>query len=428
MMEDITYDEWSDIQTECNDLLEVYLEDNILLVSEVSFFSTLFCDIHSFMVLNGIQQGWCCEEDADELYEIIAGFCTEHLKCIGVPLRELSPYRVYEYKENEVKLTIAWLDNFPIQRQRTVEWHATRRQLFSASNLWKLFGTPSQYNSLIYEKCKEVKIMESQQFEGDILSPNARNWGIKYEPVSVLIYEHKYNTLINNKYGCIPHETYPIGASPDGINIKENHPKYGHLLEIKNIYNREMNGIPSKEYWIQMQIQMETCRLEYCDFLETRFKEYSKEEYEEDGTSEYKGIMLFFIPKENTTVQSQFIYVPFALENTDEWIDKKVLEMDSHILYIRTYWYLDEMFCTEIERNDIWFRSSVPKMIEGWETVLKERVDGFEHRAPQARKKKGNTFDLSVTNTSTSTNTNSGGVTIIKLDERGCELSTIHIH
>ena len=419
-MEDISPDEWLDIQTECDDLVDIYLDDNILLVSEISFFPTLFRDIHNFMVLNGIQQGWWSEDDdEDELHEIVTAFCTEHLECIGVPLREHSSYRVYEYKVNEVKQTIDWLDNFPIQRQRTVEWYATRRQLFSASNLWKLFGTPSQYNSLIYEKCNEVKIVESQKFEGDILSPNARNWGIKYEPVSVLVYEHKYNTTINNKYGCIPHETYPIGASPDGINIKEDSPKYGHLLEIKNIYNREMDGIPSKEYWIQMQIQMETCRLEYCDFLETRFKEYSKEEYEEDLTSEYKGIMLFFIPRENTGVQlqsvtSQFIYVPLFVPDTGQWIDNKEFEMmESHILYIRTYWYLDEMFCTEIERNDLWFRSSVPKMIDGWETVLKERISGFEHRAPQSRKKKGNTFELSV-NTS---------ISIVKLDECGCELS-----
>lgn len=422
-MENMDDEEWSDIENECNDLLDVYLEDNILLVSEVSFFQTMFGDIHNFMVLNGIQQGWCSEDDADELYEIIVEFCKDHLKSIGVPLRENSPFRVYDYLAGEVNRTLEWLDNFPVQRQRTVEWYTTRRQLFSASNLWKLFGTPSQYNSLIYEKCKEVKIME---FEGDILSPNARNWGIKYEPVSVLIYEHKYDTKINNKYGCIPHEVYPIGASPDGINVKESSPKYGHLLEIKNIYNREMDGIPSKEYWIQMQIQMETCRLEYCDFLETRFKEYSsREEFEEDLTHEYKGIMLFFIPKDNlpVPVQSQFIYVPLFIENVETWIDAKMLEMESHILYIRTYWYLDEMYCTEIERNDLWFRSSVPKMIEGWETVVAERISGCEHRAPQSRKKKiCNLMELALAVPIPKTNVTINLVTLVKCDENGCEL------
>lgn len=419
LLECISSEEWTDIENELNDLVEVYLEDNILLISEVSFVDTMISDIFEFMMLNGIMEGWCEEEDGDELFETIREFCIACMRSFCVPLRENSPFRVYEYEPNEVKTTLAWLDRFPVQRQRTEEWYATRRQLFSASNMWKLFGTPSQYNSLIYEKCKEVKIMD---FEGgDILSPNARNWGVKYEPVSVLVYEHKYDTCINNKYGCIPHEVYPIGASPDGINVKENHPKYGHLLEIKNIYNREMNGIPSKEYWIQMQIQMETCRLEYCDFLETRFKEYSQEEYDDDNMHEYKGIILFFIPRiEDTTLhRSHFVYVPLCLEDSNKWIEEKMSEMaEFYILYTRTYWYLDEMFCTEIERNDVWFSASVPKMIEGWETVVKERVEGFEHRAPQSRKKKPCSIEISVS---------TPPIILVKLDENGCELTT-HTH
>ena len=416
LLDGVSSEEWTDIENELNELVEAYLEDNILLISEVSFVDTMISDIFEFMMLNGIMEGWCEEEDDDELFEIIRELCIICMKAFCVPLRENSPFRVYEYEPNEVKKTLAWLDHFPVQPQRTVEWYATRRQLFSASNLWKLFGTPSQYNSLIYEKCKDMKIME---FEGDILTPNARNWGVKYEPVSVLVYEHKYDTRINNKYGCIPHEVYPIGASPDGINVKENHPKYGHLLEIKNIYNREMNGIPSKEYWIQMQIQMETCRLEYCDFLETRFQEYSQEEYDDDHIHEYKGIILFFIPRLEDEHRSQFVYVPLFLENANKWIEEKMSEMaEFYILYTQTYWYLDEMFCTEIERNDVWFSASVPKMIEGWETVVKERIDGYEHRAPQSRKKKPCSIEMSVS---------TAPVLLVKLDENGCEITT-HTH
>jgi len=416
LLDGVSSEEWTDIENELNELVEAYLEDNILLISEVSFVDTIISDIFEYMMLNGIMEGWCEEEDDDELFEIIRELCIICMRSFCVPLRENSPFRVYEYEPNEVKTTLAWLDHFPVQSQRTVEWYATRRQLFSASNLWKLFGTPSQYNSLIYEKCKDMKIME---FEGDILTPNARNWGVKYEPVSVLVYEHKYDTRINNKYGCIPHEVYPIGASPDGINVKENHPKYGHLLEIKNIYNREMNGIPSKEYWIQMQIQMETCRLEYCDFLETRFKEYSQEQYDDDHIHEYKGIILFFIPRIEDEHRSQFVYVPLFLENTNKWVEEKMSEMaDFYILYTQTYWYLDEMFCTEIERNDVWFSASVPKMIEGWETVVKERKDGYEHRAPQSRKKKPCSIEISVS---------TAPVLLVKLDENGCEITT-HTH
>lgn len=37
-----------------------------------------------------------------------------------------------------------------------------------------------------------------------------------------------------------------LGASPDGINIEPNSEKYGVMLEIKNIVNREITGIPKR--------------------------------------------------------------------------------------------------------------------------------------------------------------------------------------
>ena len=57
------------------------------------------------------------------------------------------------------------------------------------------------------------------------------------------------------------------------------------MLEIKNPTSREITGIPKEDYWIQMQLQMETCNLNECDFLETVFKEYeTEEEFMADGT------------------------------------------------------------------------------------------------------------------------------------------------
>ena len=67
----------------------------------------------------------------------------------------------------------------------------------------------------------------------------------------------------------------------------------GLVIEIKNIFNREITGIPKLEYWVQTQIQMETCDLDKCDFVETRFKEFeTEEEFYQDTTSEYKGVIL----------------------------------------------------------------------------------------------------------------------------------------
>ena len=58
-----------------------------------------------------------------------------------------------------------------------------------------------------------------------------------------------------------------------------------------------------------MQIQMEVCDLNECDFLETKFVEYSDyEEYINDKTDNYKGIILLFFTEDNLP---SYEYVPF---------------------------------------------------------------------------------------------------------------------
>jgi hypothetical protein len=93
-----------------------------------------------------------------------------------------------------------------------------------------------------------------------------------------MIYEHLTGAKLDF-FGCIVHSEYGfIGASPDGIVVNPESALFGRLVEIKNIYNREMDGTPSEAYWTQMQIQMQCCDLEACDFVETRFKEYESAE------------------------------------------------------------------------------------------------------------------------------------------------------
>ena len=107
-----------------------------------------------------------------------------------------------------------------------------------------------------------------------------------------MIYEQKYNTTVED-FGCIQHDHYDfVGASPDGINVDKNSPLFGRMLEIKNVVSRVINGIPKKEYWIQMQLQMEVCDLDYCDFLETKFVEYESE-------NDYKRFQIFCSESEN---------------------------------------------------------------------------------------------------------------------------------
>jgi hypothetical protein len=421
-LESITDEEWEDIEDECFYWIEWYLEENAIFMSDVSFFDTMVEHVYEYIYYTGKEQGWCDPSIEDDLFEWVEQACAETMYLMNIPQRQSSHYRMYLLEQQEIEQTLRWLNTFPVQKQRSAEWYAVRHNLFSASNLWKLFGSQSQYNSLLYEKCKDIEkvdILSSSSFGGDVLTPNPRNWGIKYEPVSIMVYEHKFRTKVNTNYGCIPHETLPIGASPDGINILPNHPKYGHMVEVKNIYNREMDGIPSTEYWTQIQIQLATCHLEYCDFLETRFKEYSSvNAFIEDDTTEYKGAILFFIPRDGTDGSSQYVYVPLhvTVEELDEWILQKENQLSDYILYQISYWYLDEFICSEVERNDWWFQSAIPTIQSSWNTVLQERANGFEHRAPQKRKQKIFATENSIWEVLQSS-TIPNAVNLVKLDE-----------
>jgi putative phage-type endonuclease len=274
--------------------------------------------------------------------------------------------------------------------QRTAEWYEQRHSLITASSAWKLLDSQANFNSYVLSKCLPY------QPHGTVNINSPLHWGQKYEPVSVELYEMMFNTHVG-EFGCIPHPTHKfLGASPDGINIDPASPRYGRMLEIKNIVNREINGVPKKEYWIQMQLQMEVCDLNCCDFLETAFKEYpSSAEFELDAgesfnktaSGEYKGTMAMFY--KGTT--PMYDYCPLkttTIEEYEAWMEN-VVERNSDKLFIKyIYWRLETMSLVTVLRNKEWFAANVDTLRNGWETIQREKVSGFEHRKPNKKVKK----------------------------------------
>jgi len=272
--------------------------------------------------------------------------------------------------------------------QKSDEWYKYRHQLITASSAWKILDSQSNQNSYIYSKCTPLCLEKFKTV--NINSPF--HWGNKYEPVSVLYYENKYNTIVAD-YGCIKHADYDfIGASPDGINVKRDSPKYGRMLEIKNIVNRDITGSPKKEYWIQMQLQMEVCNLDFCDFLECRFKEYEDEEaFYADGTfthttdNKEKGIMIHFYENDEHIYE----YAPFACnkETYDRW-EEKIMEKHEDTWVKTIYWYLEEVSCVVVKRNKFWFQEALPHFSNIWETIAYEKTNGYSHRKAKKREQK----------------------------------------
>jgi hypothetical protein len=286
---------------------------------------------------------------------------------------------------------ILTLQTIPQPIQKTQEWYEFRYNLITASNLWKVFGSAAQRNSLIYEKCKPLNMVQSTL--GSSHTGSALHWGIKYEPLTVMIYEDMFQTRVGD-FGCIQHPQHScIGASPDGINIDPSSNRYGRMLEIKNIVNREITGIPKDEYWIQTQIQMETCDLDECDFVETRFKEYeSDRDFYEDDTRKYKGVILNFIPScSDNGFAPVYKYMPLTVpldpSSINAWVSttREEAKKDGLALFSVIYWYMDQFSCVLIPRNKEWFHAAFPKIEELWNIVLSERESGYEHRASKKR-------------------------------------------
>lgn len=376
------------IKNNCIELFKEYITDNILSLSHGEFDKRLtqyiYENINTSLTDTYNNSNKICIKK--KLKKIIK-------KTTKNSWKKIIPYRSYKtsYIRNVIQnldhleSKIEYLRNIPQPQQRTDEWYHFRHNLLTASSIWKVFGSESLINNLIYEKCKPFTLFKNPSLDSPL------HWGQKYEPVSIEFYEYLYNTKIED-FGCIKHPKYYfIGASPDGINIDKSNSRYARMLEIKNVVNREINGIPKMEYWIQMQVQMETCDLNECDFLETQFLEYHNyDDFINDGSfnltsdNKPKGIMLLFNNNGNTFYE----YAPLNIdeESYNKW-EKDTFEKNIDNEWIRTiYWKLEKYSNILVLRNKLWFENALPKFREVWETIEKERVDGYDHRAPKKRK------------------------------------------
>jgi hypothetical protein len=217
-------------------------------------------------------------------------------------------------------------------------------------------------------------------------------------------------------FGCIRHDKYYfIGASPDGINVDPSSPLYGRMLEIKNVVSREITGIPKKEYATQMQLQMEVCNLDECDFLETKFVEFGSETefYNDVSDTKAKGVIVYFVQDGKPF----YVYKPLNIVSRDDiesW-EQETMEKYNHLVWIQNiYWRLDVLSCILVKRDKLWFESHVGQLEKVWKIIEEERVTGFSHRAPNKRLVKASKSAFGSDNTTASTGTCLLNVTKLK--------------
>lgn len=425
-MNDLFEENLMDVTPLLYELTHEYVSDHILEMHSQLFHETMTHDIAILVFEEWIDIGMCDESHESVIEAHCQIICRDYFT---LPVAHCAP-RSYPatHVVNDIPLkryeeTLKELLSIVQPTQRTQEWFEFRHNLISASSLGKILGTEASRNRLIYEKCQTL---DPNKGFGRTSVSSPMHWGQKYEPLSTALYEQLYQTQVS-EFGCIQHKEYPfIGASPDGIVTKNGCPRFGRMLEIKNIFNREITGIPLKDYWIQMQVQMECCDLDQCDFLETRFKEYENEaDLWADETRAHKGVMLYFVerisicmedeigerrPRSNTypcrdndDVTSpksagyplaqeysgipRYEYMPLDIPlteaNVNEWIETTRHKLRrSWSLYTPIYWYLDQLSCVLVERNRLWFQEAFPLIENTWKTIEEERISGCEHRAP----------------------------------------------
>jgi len=367
-------------------LMHDTIRANFNIISEESFESNLHENIKRILIL---QLHHLYDRDIEPDIDLIIREALSLLYDTLIPKRSFrSTFIINKPDIDQLSKQLDILRNKPQPDQRTQEWYERRHNLITASNAYLALGSEANQNRLIYEKCLPINTEKFSRVNTD--SPMHK--GQKYEPVSVMLYEYMYGTKIED-FGCITHEKFCfLGASPDGINCDKESDRYGRMLEIKNISNRDIKGIPKKEYWTQMQLQMETCDLQECDFLETRFLEYEDEtEFTSDGTFTHtaddkkKGIIVCFSRDERPIYE----YAPIGLSSEEYNIwESEVMKKHENDSWIKNiYWRLDELSCVLVLRNKMWFDFAIQKMQTLWDIVLKERLEGYEHRAPKRRTK-----------------------------------------
>ena len=282
---------------------------------------------------------------------------------------------------------LEYLKNLPQPEQRSEEWYQYRNNMLTASDLHRgLTSRDKTRLQLINSKCGVSRSISSNA---------SCLHGIRYEDVAIAVYEKRNNCKVED-YGCIQHPTIKIfGASPDGIVSSSNKQLVGRMLEIKCPYSRVIDGLPKKEYFAQIQGQLEVCDLEYCDFLECDIKEYNShqdlmEDHQDTDELEWGVIIQIYDIKEAKNKDIICEYIDASKEELEDWIDQRIdiILEDDNLEYIKAVWWKLRLYsCVLVKRDRELFQSFIPGINKFWEDVEYYREKGILDTNPKSEKK-----------------------------------------
>lgn len=243
-----------------------------------------------------------------------------------------------EVLKNNKKL-LKKLLKIPKIEQKSQEWYLIRQGLITASDFAQALGQGKFGNQ---KDIIKKKVRPSDESSASFSNPCFK-WGNMFEQVANDIYSKMHYDVKIYEFGLVQHKKLSyFGASPDGIT------ETGIMLEIKCPYKRKVefgDEVP-KQYYYQIQGQLEVCGLRECDYFECQFHLFGTidEFYNSFGDDKIKGII---IELPSVSGGSYYEYSPIimgkkgdvTLKDMKEWIDNNTKNefLDITIWYLHTY-------------------------------------------------------------------------------------------
>lgn len=288
--------------------------------------------------------------------------------------------------ENKRAKQYDYLRGIPLPEQRTPEWFAMRDKKITASDggcVVNMNKHEAQYQ-FIHKK------VFGKKFSSNMFCYH----GKKYEEIASMSYAYRMNVQVE-EFGLMGHKEIDfLGASPDNIC---NHYKFdgkhkskyvGRMIEIKcplwrkiKLQGEIKDEICPIYYWVQVQLQLECCDLDECDFWQCDIKEYySKNDFIADTngaepfrskeTGLEKGVVIQLLPKNKVALLSNLKEGKIRKQIKNKFTGEMMPDPED------PGYYLDEVLKEHIPGRDYndWKRKESKGMKLDWDLILYNQI------------------------------------------------------
>jgi len=346
------------------------------------------------------------EEWKNGVEQLFDGIDDAHVIAIKDIYLETIPsfYKAATVRKNEKDLhmrkkRLIELETTPQIEQRSDEWYKHAQEYLTASQFGDLLAAKRTRGKLVLSKVASNNTEEQQQQQSRRYAcwtqeMNPFDWGIRFEPVAKMIYEELTKTKVRD-IGRLVHSNaeFKLAASPDGIIEEDNsdaHIRLGNLVEFKAPISRQIEiGVIPKQYWAQMQIQMEVANVDICDYFEIVLRSPTRSSSIPtiEGPVQYSGYV-YTVGKYQPPYEDPqpFRYI-FSKLNED--LSNSIPLEEGETILETTPWGLLGYNLVSVLRSTSWFESMKPLLSEFWNDVALAKEGKFV--LVESRRKNTNT-------------------------------------